>query len=750
MDWIIKMTEKKTGMTEKLWIKAGLTDSEYELLTSHMKREPNTVELALYAQMWSEHCGYTHTRPLFKHFLTTGPRIVQGPGENAGIVDIDDDEVLTFKLESHNHPSAIAPFQGAATGVGGIVRDILAMGAYPIASLNSLHFGHPGDAGHTRYLISEVVRGIGEYGNCLGVPTVGGELRFANAYKGNPLVNAMCVGYMKKSQIKKAIATGVGNSLMIVGNLTGRDGMGGASFASKDLDEENEEDRGAIQVGDPFMEKLLIEACLEVFEEDYVVGVQDMGAAGILSSSVETASKAGNGVEIDVALVPKREEAMRPEEVMISESQERMLLIVKKGKEDKVNKIFHKWDLHAVVIGHVTDDGLYRVLEDGKTVGEVPVWSLMDAPTYILEGQEPAHLKQTKSFKNEDVAIPQNLNETLTTLLAAPDICSKEWVYRQYDHRVQMNTVIKPGSDAAIIRIKGRDKAVGMTMDSNGRYCYLNPRRGAQSIVAESARNQIASGAEPIAITDGLNFGNPEHPEVYYQLEQSIIGLSEACRALDTPVIGGNASLYNQTPEFGAIYPTPIIGMVGLVKSLSHVTTMEFKNEGDFILLIGETREELGASEYLDQIHGLITGDVPELDLELERRTQNFILDIIRQGLVQSAHDLGDGGFAVALAESCIMGELGAEVSFDLDLRSDSLLFGESQTRFMLSASAEAAEKIIDLAADQGLEAANIGRVNSGNQLVINNMDKNLVDVSVSDCSHAFKTGFDKMMKTDV
>jgi phosphoribosylformylglycinamidine synthase len=623
------------------------------------------------------------------------------------------------------------------------------MGAYPIASLNSLHFGHPGDAGHTRWLISEVVHGIGEYGNCVGVPTVGGELRFADAYKGNPLVNAMCVGYMKKSEIKKAIATGIGNSLMIVGNLTGRDGMGGASFASKDLDEGNDEDRGAIQVGDPFMEKLLIEACLEVFEEDYVVGVQDMGAAGILSSSVETASKAGNGVEIDVALVPKREEAMRPEEVMISESQERMLLIVKKGMEEKVNKIFHKWDLHAVVIGHVTDDGMYRVLEDGKTVGEVPVWSLMDAPTYVLEGKEPAHLAETRSFRNESITVPDDLNQTLLTLLGAPDICSKEWVYRQYDHRVQMNTVVKPGSDAAILRIKDRDKAVGITMDSNGRYCYLNPRRGAQSIVAESARNQVVSGAEPIAITDGLNFGNPETPEVYFQLEQSIIGISEACRALNTPVIGGNASLYNQTPEFGAIYPTPIIGMTGLVKSLSHVTTLEFKKAGDFIILIGETKDELGASEYLDQIHGLVTGDVPELDLELEAKAQKFILNIIRQGLVQSAHDVGDGGFAVALAESCLKGELGAEISLDLELRSDALLFGESQTRFLLSANAESAEKIIELAADRGVEAASIGRVTDSGQLSINNAEKNLINTTVTECADAFNTGFDKMMKTD-
>jgi len=743
------MTEKKAGMEEKIWRKAGLTDSEYELLTTHMKREPNTVELALYAQMWSEHCGYTHTRPLFKHFLTTGPRIVQGPGENAGIVDIDDDEVITFKLESHNHPSAIAPFQGAATGVGGIIRDILAMGAYPIASLNSLHFGHPGETGHTRWLISEVIHGIGEYGNCVGVPTVGGEVRFSNAYKGNPLVNAMCVGFMKKSEIKKAIATGVGNSLMIVGNLTGRDGMGGASFASKDLEEENDEDRGAIQVGDPFMEKLLIEACLEVFKEDYVVGVQDMGAAGILSSSVETASKAGNGVEIDVALVPKREEAMRPEEVMISESQERMLLIVKKGMEDKVNKIFHKWDLHAVVIGQVTDDGIYRVLEDGVTVGEVPVWSLMDAPTYVLDAKPPAHLKETMSFKNEHVAQPGDLNNVLLKLLGAPDICSKEWVFRQYDHRVQMNTVVKPGSDAAILRIKGRDKGIGITMDSNGRYCYLNPRRGAQSIVAESARNQVVSGAEPIAITDGLNFGNPEKPEVYYQLEQSILGISEACRALDTPVIGGNASLYNQTPEFGAIYPTPIIGMTGLVKSLDHVMTMEFKDAGDFVILVGETKEELGASEYLDVIHDMVVGDVPELDLELERKTQDYILDLIRKGLVKSAHDLGDGGLAVALAESGIAGDLGAAVSLDLDMRGDALLFGESQTRFLLSANASVTDTIIDLAAQQGLEAAVIGQVTKDQQMSISNGGEKLIDISISECRTAFSTGFDKLMQTD-
>ena len=733
-------------MEKAIWEQAGLTREEYDLLLEHLGREPNTVELALYSQMWSEHCGYKNTRPIFKHFPTSGERILQGPGENAGIVDIDDDEVITFKIESHNHPSAIAPFQGAATGVGGIIRDVLAMGAYPIASLNSLHFSYPGKRGHTRWLISEVVHGIGEYGNCVGVPTVAGEVRFSEAYRGNPLVNAMCVGYMKKSEIKKAIASGPGNSLMIVGNWTGRDGMGGASFASKDLDEETAGERSAIQVGDPFMEKCLIDACLEVFNEDYVVGVQDMGAAGILSSSVETAHKAGNGVEIDVALVPQREENMTPAEVMISESQERMLLIVKQGMEDEVNKIFHKWDLHAVTFGRVTDDGFYRVLENGKTVGEVPVGSLMDAPTYTREGVPPKHLAETMAFDPATVDIPADLTATLLQLLGAPNICSKEWVYRQYDFRVQVNTVVAPGADAAILQIKDRDKAIGLTTDSNGRYGYLNPHRGAQIIVAEAARNLVASGAEPIAITDGLNFGNPEHADVYYQLEQTIIGMSEACRALNTPVIGGNASLYNQTPEFGAIYPTPIIGMAGLVKSLSHVTTPAFKTAGDHILLVGETLDELGASEYLATIHGQVTGDVPALDLDTEKRNQAFVLAQIRAGLVTAAHDLGDGGLAVALAESSLQGGLGCHIELDDDMRADSLLFGESQSRFILTAFPEQQETLLAAAAEAGVPVQVIGKVVEEPELSIRLNDESVIATDIETMKAVFDTAFDKMM----
>ncbi len=734
-------------MEKPIWEQAGLTKEEYDLVLEQLGREPNEVELALYSQMWSEHCGYKNTRPIFTHFPTTGPRILQGPGENAGIVDIDDDEVITFKIESHNHPSAIAPFEGAATGVGGIIRDVLAMGAFPIASLNSLHFSNPGERGHTRWLISEVVHGIGEYGNCVGVPTVAGEVRFAEAYRGNPLVNAMCVGYMKKSEIKKAIASGPGNSIMIVGNGTGRDGMGGASFASRELDEETAEERSAIQVGDPFMEKCLIDACLEVFKEEYVVGVQDMGAAGILSSSVETAHKAGNGVEIDVALVPQREENMTPAEVMISESQERMLLIVQKGMEDEVNKIFHKWDLHAVTFGRVTNDGYYRVLENGVTVGEVPVGSLMDAPTYVRDGVPPAHLTRTQAFDPSTIEVPGDLNTVLLRLLEAPNICSKEWVYRQYDYRVQVNTIVSPGSDAAILQIKGRDKAIGLTTDSNGRYGYLNPYRGAQIVVSEAARNLVASGAEPIAITDGLNFGNPEKPEVYYQLEQSIIGMSEACRAMNTPVISGNASLYNQTPEFGAIYPTPIIGMAGLVKSLEHVTTADFKDQDEYILLVGETLDELGASEYLASIHDQVTGDVPALDLDIEKANQDFVLEQIRAGNITAAHDVGDGGLAVALAESALQGDLGCHIQLDDEIRADALLFGESQSRFILTVTPEDHEKVIASAAEHGIPIQSIGRVTEDRSFSISVNTANLINVTVEELSAAFNNGFVKMME---
>ncbi|RMH70374.1 MAG: phosphoribosylformylglycinamidine synthase subunit PurL [Gemmatimonadetes bacterium] len=701
---------------EKRWHQVGLSDDEYQHIIADMGREPNDVELALYGVMWSEHCGYKNTRPLFKILPTTGTRVLQGPGENAGIVDIGDDEVITFKVESHNHPSAVAPYQGAATGVGGIIRDILAMGAFPIACLNSLCFGRLEESAHTRYLMAEVVRGIGDYGNCVGIPTVGGEVHFSEAYAGNPLVNAMCVGLMKKSEIKSATAAGVGNSVMIVGNWTGRDGVGGASFASKELDTEDDE-RGAIQVGDPFMEKLLIDACLEAFQQDFVIGVQDMGAAGIISSTSETAAKAGTGIEIDIDKVPQRESGMTPAEVMISESQERMLLIVEKGKEDQVNEIFHKWDLHAVTFGRVTGDGMIRVISGGEVVGEVPAKSLSEAPTYTRQSIEPAYLRETRSFKMEDVGIPDDLDAVLLQLLASPNICSKEWVYRQYDHMVQTNTVVKPGADAAVVRLKGKNKAIAITLDSNGRYVYLNPERGTEIVVAEAARNLVACGAEPIAVTDGLNFGNPEKPDIYYQLQHALQGMANACRALNTPIISGNASLYNETPH-GAIYPTPMIGMVGLIPDLTHVMTPAFKNQGDRILLVGETKAELGASEYLEQIHGMVRGDVPQLDLALEQRTQQAVLAMIRSGWVQSVHDVGDGGFAVALAECAIHGGVGADIQFATGIRVDAMLFGESQSRFLVTCTAANQPNVRDLAGQYGVPLQEIGVV-GGDSLVI-------------------------------
>ncbi len=721
---------------EKIWQKVGLTDEEYQQIVEEMGREPNLLELSLYGVMWSEHCGYKNTRPLFKVMPTTGKHVLQGPGENAGIVDIGDNQVITFKVESHNHPSAIAPYPGAATGVGGIIRDILAMGAYPIACLNSLCFGNLEESNHTKYLMSEVVRGIGDYGNCVGIPTVGGEVRFSNAYAGNPLVNAMCVGLMKKSDIKSATAAGVGNSVMIVGNSTGRDGMGGASFASKELDEE--EERSAIQVGDPFMEKLLIEACLEAFQQDYVIGVQDMGAAGIISSTSETAAKAGTGIEIDVDLVPKRETGMTPAEVMISESQERMLLIVEKGKEDAVNEIFHKWDLHAVVFGRVTADGMIRVLQSGKVVGEVSAQSLSEAPTYRQKSLEPGYLKEARKFQNRDVEIPDDLDEVLLRLLSSPNIYSKEWVYRQYDHTVQLNTIVKPGADAAVIRIKGKDKAIATTLDSNGRYVYLNPKRGAEIVVAEAARNLIATGAKPLAVTDGLNFGNPEKAEIYYQLENAINGMANACRILETPIISGNASLYNETAT-DAIYPTPMIGMVGLITSLQHVTTADFKDEGDLILLIGESKEELGGSEYLEQIQGKVSGDVPELDLALEKGSQQTLLKMIRAGLIKSAHDVSDGGLAIALAESAIQGNIGAKIEISSDIRLDALLFGESQSRFVISAAKENLTKIRGISEKFDVPISQIGVV-GGEWLKIRINNESAINLRLEGLAESYRS----------
>jgi phosphoribosylformylglycinamidine synthase len=556
--------------TEKLYQQMGLSDEEFTLIENIIGRTPNYTETGLFSVMWSEHCSYKNSKPVLGKFPTTGERVLQGPGEGAGIVDIGDNQAVVFKIESHNHPSAIEPYQGAATGVGGIIRDIFSMGARPIALLNSLRFGELDESARVRYLFKEVVAGIAGYGNCIGIPTVGGEIQFEPCYEGNPLVNAMCVGLIDHKDIKKGLAQGVGNTVMYVGAKTGRDGIHGATFASEELTEQSDENRPAVQVGDPFMEKLLLEACLELIQSDALVGIQDMGAAGLTSSSAEMASKAGMGIEMNLDLVPQRETGMTAYEMMLSESQERMLIVVTKGREQEIKDLFTKYDLEAVAIGTVTDDKKLRLLQHGEIVADVPVDALAeDAPVYHKPSKEPIYYQE---FQALEVEVPQveDLNETLKQILSQPTVASKEWVYNQYDYMVRTNTVVAPGSDASVVRIRGTRKALAMTTDCNSRYVFLDPEVGGKIAVAEAARNIVCSGGEPLAITDNLNFGNPEKPEVFWQIEKAADGISEACTVLETPVIGGNVSLYNETSGT-AIYPTPVIGMVGLVTDLDHI-----------------------------------------------------------------------------------------------------------------------------------------------------------------------------------
>ncbi len=712
-------------MAHKIWEEEGLMKSEYEMIVDLLGREPTRTELGMYGVMWSEHCSYKNSKPVLKKFPTEGEQVIQGPGENAGIIDIGDGQAISFKIESHNHPSAIEPYQGAATGIGGIIRDIFTMGARPIASLNSLRFGELDDE-HVRFLFKGVVEGIAGYGNCIGIPTVGGEVYFSDAYKGNPLVNAMSVGLMDQEDISTGTAEGVGNPVMVVGATTGRDGIQGASFASDELTEESEEDRPAVQVGDPFMEKLLLEASLELIKTGALVGIQDMGAAGLTSSSCEMASRGGAGIEFDIDLVPKREKGMTPYEVLLSESQERMLVVPKKGREDLVKKIFNKWNLKAAVIGKVTDDGMLRVLDKGEVVAEVPATSLADdAPVYERESKRPDYLDEVQESDINSYLTKENqksnYNDELLKLLESPNIASKEWVYEQYDHMVRTNTVVHPGSDAAVLRIKGKDKGLAISTDCNSRYCYLDPEMGGKIAVAEAARNVVCSGAKPLAITDGLNFGNPMNPEIFWQFEKSAEGIAEACRKLNTPVTGGNVSFYNESPE-GAVYPTPIIGMVGLMDDVKNAVTQDFKDEGDLIFLIGKTKKELGGSEYLKVFHNKEEGKIPELDLDEEKKVQDFVLSAINKGIVKSAHDCSEGGLAVNLAESCINGNLGAEIT----LKNDSLddiysLFSESQSRIVITLSKNDYDKLDSLKDNRDIKITKIGKV-KGNNLKINNL----------------------------
>lgn len=728
-------------MAEKPWESEGLTKEEYDMIIDILGREPNKTELGMYGVMWSEHCSYKNSKPVLKRFPTEGKHVLQGPGENAGIIDIGDNQAISFKIESHNHPSAIEPYQGAATGVGGIIRDIFTMGARPIASLNSLRFGELEDE-HVRYLFAGVVEGIAGYGNCIGIPTVAGEVYFSNAYKGNPLVNAMCVGIMNHEDISTGRAAGVGNPVMVVGAATGRDGIQGASFASDELTEESEEDRPAVQVGDPFMEKLLLEASLELIKTGALVGIQDMGAAGLTSSASEMASRGGTGIELDIDLVPKREEGMTPYEVMLSESQERMLVVPKKGKEKLVKEIFSKWGLHAAVIGKVTGDGMIRVLNKGEVVAEVPARSLADdAPVYQRESRCPDYLDEVQNYDLSRLIEPTDYNQSLLEVLGSPNIASKEWVYQQYDHMVLVNTVVLPGSDAAVLRIKGTKKGLAMTTDGNGRYCYLDPERGGAIAVAEAARNIVCSGAKPLAITDGLNFGNPMDPEIFWQFEKSVDGISQACRALNTPVTGGNVSFYNESPE-GAIYPTPVIGMVGLLEDINLATTHHFKDEGDIIILLGETKEELGGSEYLKVVHNLEVGRIPELDLELEKKVQETCLEAIKAGIVKSAHDCSDGGLAVNLAESCISSGLGARIKIETDLPPAALLFSESQSRIVITVTKDNLAKVEELARKHAIPFTKLGEV-MGDRLIINN----LIDLEVEEMKRRWQESIPSRME---
>ncbi|MBY0054953.1 phosphoribosylformylglycinamidine synthase subunit PurL [Brevibacillus agri] len=723
---------------QKLYREIGLTDEEYQRVVNILGRQPNWTETGLYSVMWSEHCSYKNSKPVLRKFPTKGPRVLQGPGEGAGIVDIGDNQAVVFKIESHNHPSAIEPYQGAATGVGGIIRDVFSMGARPIALLNSLRFGEL-KTPRVKYLFEHVVAGIAGYGNCIGIPTVGGEVNFDPTYEGNPLVNAMCVGLIDHEKIQKGVASGIGNPVIYVGASTGRDGIHGATFASEELTEESEKKRPAVQVGDPFMEKLLLEACLELIDTGIVVGIQDMGAAGLTSSSSEMASKAGNGIEMNLDLVPQREAGMSAYEMMLSESQERMLVVVEKGKEAEAIAIFDKWGLASAVVGKVTEDSKLRLLHKGEVVAEVPVNSLADdAPVYHRPSAVPAYYEANA---NVDVLAaiqePKDLNETLKSILAQPTVANKAWVYEQYDHIVRANTAVKPGSDAAVVMVRGTRKALAMTTDCNGRYVYLDPKVGGAIAVAESARNVVCSGAEPLAITDCLNFGSPEKPEVFWQFEKACEGMSEACVALDAPVIGGNVSFYNERSG-DAIYPTPTVGMVGLITDVDHITTQDFKNEGDAIILLGETFAELGGSEYQKLATGSISGRPPQIDLNKEAAVQKLVLTAIRKGLVNSAHDLSEGGLGVALAESCFGKGIGAQVELSSELRNDVLLFSESQSRILLSASPEQAEAILSLAGEHGVPAEKIGTI-GGDRLVVNVNGAEAINASIQEVKAAWK-----------
>lgn len=732
---------------QQIYRQFGVTDAEYDKICGFMGRKPNYVEIGVFSVMWSEHCSYKNSKPVLRKFPTTGPRVLMGPGEGAGIVDIGDKQAVVFKIESHNHPSAVEPFQGAATGVGGIIRDIFSMGARPVAVLNSLRFGRLTND-RVKYLFEHVVSGIAGYGNCIGIPTVGGEVMFDESYEGNPLVNAMCVGLIDHDKIQKGVASGIGNPVFYVGPATGRDGIHGATFASEEITAESEAKRTAVQVGDPFMEKLVLEACLDLINSGIVVGIQDMGAAGLTCSSSEMASKAGNGMELYLDEVPQREENMTPYEMMLSESQERMLFVVKPEHEAQARAIFERWGLHCAKVGKVTDDGNLKLFHKGELVGSMPVKALTDeCPVYNKPSKVPAYYEAGALIDTTRYPEVTDLEDALKQVLASPTVASKEWVYNQYDYMVRTDTVVSPGSDAAVVRIHGTRKALAMTTDCNGRYVYLDPEMGGKIALAEAARNVVCSGAEPLAVTDNLNFGSPDKPEIFWQLDKAVDGLAEACRVLETPVIGGNVSLYNENAK-GAIYPTPVVGMVGLVHDLDHITTQGFKREGDVVVLLGETRVELGGSEFQYVLHGVTEGRPPVLDLAVEKRLQRALLSAIQSGLVASAHDLSEGGLAVALAESCISGGLGAQVNVQTSLRADHALFSESQSRVLLSVSPDQWSALEALLREHAVPAVVLGTVVGEKQLSVQVNGTSVIQTAVEALEKVWKDAIPCLMKS--
>jgi len=735
-------------ITDEIIKEHGISSDEFSYIKEILGREPNYVELGIFSVMWSEHCSYKSSIKMLKTLPRSGGRLLVEAGEeNAGLVDLGNNLATAFKIESHNHPSAVEPYQGAATGVGGIMRDIFTMGARPIVSMNSLRFGSLSNS-RNRFLLDHVVKGIGDYSNCLGIPTLGGEVVIEDSYSGNPLVNAFSLGVVDTKFTASATAEGVGNPVFIVGAKTGRDGIHGATFASDELTEESESKKSNVQVGDPFTEKLLLEATLEMCKQEWLVGVQDMGAAGITCSSSEMSAKGECGIKVDLDKVPLREKGMNAYEILLSESQERMLVVIKKGFEQELKNIYKKWDMLCCEIGVVTDTKKFEVFRNGKLVANIPVDSLVlggDAPQYDMPYKEPSYYTEKNKCNFSELKISEDYKGNLIKLLSAPNITNKSYVYNQYDSTVRTNTVQGPGQSAGVVRIKDTNIGLSVSTDCNGRYVYLNPKQGGMVAVAESARNVVCSGAQPLAITNCLNFGNPKDPEIYWQFREAVLGMGEMCRALDTPVTGGNVSFYNENTQ-GAVYPTPVIGMVGMLEDMTHATSISYKNEGDFIVCLGSLNPTLGGSEYLKIVHDKIEGPLHNFDIKSELDVQNLCLDAIKEGLINSAHDISDGGLAVNIAESILFSDesIGAEINLSRKMRNDELLFGECQSVIIVTINEENLFTLVEKAQALNVYTQTIGKVTSNGKLIIND----LIDIGKKELNDAYFQSLEKIMKS--